>query len=43
MNGFEIPLMGMATVVIIPVAVFVWLYFEEKIEKGCHARNRQTY
>ena len=30
MNGFEIPLMGMATGIIIPVAVFVWLYFEEK-------------
>ena len=30
MNGFEIPLMGMATGTIIPVAVFVWLYFEEK-------------
>ena len=29
MNGFEIPLMGMATGIIIPVAVFVWLYFEE--------------
>ena len=30
MNGFEIPLMGMAAGIIIPVAVFVWLYFEEK-------------
>lgn len=30
MNGFEIPLMGMVTGIIIPVAVFVWLYFEEK-------------
>ena len=30
MNGFEIPLMGMATGIIIPVAVFVWLYLEEK-------------
>ena len=30
MNGFEIPLMGMTTGIIIPVAVFVWLYFEEK-------------
>ena len=30
MNGFEIALMGMATGIIIPVAVFVWLYFEEK-------------
>ena len=30
MTGFEIPLMGMATGIIIPVAVFVWLYFEEK-------------
>ena len=30
MNGFEIPLMGMATGIIIPIAVFVWLYFEEK-------------
>ncbi len=33
MNGFEIPLMGMATGIIIPVAVFVWLYFEEKLKK----------
>ena len=30
MNGFEIPLMGMVTGIIIPVAVFVWLYFEEE-------------
>ena len=30
MNGFEIPLMGMVMGIIIPVAVFVWLYFEEK-------------
>ena len=30
MNGFEIPLMGMVTGIIIPVAVFVWLYYEEK-------------
>ena len=30
MNGFEIPIMGMVTGIIIPVAVFVWLYFEEK-------------
>ena len=30
MNGFEIPLMGMVTGIIIPVAVFVWLHFEEK-------------
>ena len=30
MNGFEIPLMGMATGIIIPATVFVWLYFEEK-------------
>ena len=30
MSGFEIPLMGMVTAIIIPVAVFVWLYFEEK-------------
>ena len=30
MNGFEIPLMGMVTGILIPVAVFVWLYFEEK-------------
>ena len=33
MGGFEIPLMGMATGIIIPVAVFVWLYFEEKLKK----------
>ena len=33
MNGFEIPLMGMATGIIIPVAVFVWLYFEQKLKK----------
>ena len=33
MNGFEIPLMGMATGIIIPDAVFVWLYFEEKLKK----------
>ena len=30
----EIPMMAMAVGVIIPLAVFVWLYFEEKGKRG---------
>ena len=39
----EIPMMAMAVGVIIPLAVFVWLYFEEKRKAGHHARNCQAH
>ena len=36
------PLAGILAGIVIPLAVFFWLYHEEKAKRGDGARNRQT-